>query len=168
MNEDEKFFCKLCCREISEETNIKYKGYCQHCYIDRFHQTLKNEKASNIKKEKSQFAGILIALLIGIILAVVLFSTNLTEKNESKKPDEIELMSYAQTVLDDNLNNPIYSSYKKDYTFINTNLRYKIEGNVTTNNITNKFYMIIEFVDDSYKVYDLISLQVGNNMIYQK
>ena len=86
----------------------------------------------------------------------------------SDKPTDIELMSYAQTILQDNLNNPTYSHYKGDYTFINTNLRYKIEGNVTLNNSKEKFYMIIEFLDKTYKEYDLISLQVGNDTIYKK
>ncbi|MBO5348994.1 MAG: hypothetical protein J6A89_04155 [Clostridia bacterium] len=93
------------------------------------------------------------------------FSTN-NSRNNGGKPDEIELMSYAQTVLKDNLSKPKYSSYKGDYTFIETGLRYKIEGNVTENGSTEKFYMIIQFVDDTYKEYDLISLQVGNKKIY--
>lgn len=88
---------------------------------------------------------------------------NMTEGTENiKKPDEIELMSYAQTVLNDNLANPTYSRNKKDYKFIGTGLRYKIEGKVNNEN----FYMIIEFVDDTYKEYDLISLQVGNEKVY--
>lgn len=91
--------------------------------------------------------------------------TNIEEKNI---PTDMELMSYAQLVLEDNLNNPTYSRSTSDYTFINTLLRYKIEGDVTVNSISNKFYMIIEFVDDTYKEYDLISLQVGNNIIYKK
>ncbi len=86
----------------------------------------------------------------------------------SSVPTDIELMSYTQTVLEDNLNNPSYSSNTSDYKFVNTLLRYKIEGSVTENSVTDKFYMIIEFVDDTYKEYDLISLQVGNNIIYQK
>ncbi len=74
-------------------------------------------------------------------------------------------MSYAQTILDDNLNNPKYSRNKTDYTFVKTNLRYKIEGEVTVNSENQKFYMIIQFVDNTYKKYDLISLQVGNKKI---
>lgn len=93
------------------------------------------------------------------------FSTDTSTSNEGK-PDEIELMTYAQEVLKDNLSNPKYSSYKGDYTFVETGFRYKIEGNVTENGSTEKFYMIIQFVDDTYKEYDLISLQVGNKKIY--
>ena len=36
--------------------------------------------------------------------------------------------------------------------------RYKIEGKVND----EKFNMIIQFIDNTYKEYDLISLQVGN------
>ena len=93
-----------------------------------------------------------------------------TKENENKTntPTDMELMSYAQLVLDDNLNNPKYSRSTSDYKFIQTNLRYKIEGNVEANSTSNKFYMIIEFTDETYKNYDLISLQVGNETIYKK
>lgn len=93
-----------------------------------------------------------------------------TKENENKTntPTDMELMSYAQLVLDDNLNNPKYSRSTSDYEFIQTNLRYKIEGTVTVNSTSNKFYMIIEFTDDTYKNYNLISLQVGNETIYKK
>lgn len=93
-----------------------------------------------------------------------------TKENENKTntPTDMELMSYAQLVLDDNLNNPKYSRSTSDYKFIQTNLRYKIEGNVEVNSISNKFYMIIELTDETYKNYDLISLQVGNETIYKK
>ena len=92
------------------------------------------------------------------------------EENENKTntPTDMELMSYAQLVLDDNLNNPKYSRSTSDYKFIQTNLRYKIEGTVEVNSTSNKFYMIIEFTDETYKNYDLISLQVGNDTIYKK
>lgn len=121
-------------------------------------------------KTKKNTTGCLIALIIwGIIIFILIkmftgwWSSlgNSSNKNSNKKPDEVELMTYAQLVLDDNLSNPKYSSYKKDYTFIETGLRYKIEGKVNN----EKFWMIIEFVDDSYKEYDLISLQVGNKKI---
>lgn len=93
-----------------------------------------------------------------------------TKENENKAnpPTDMELMSYAQLVLDDKLNKPKYSRSTSDYKFIQTNLRYKIEGNVEVNSISNKFYMIIEFTDETYKNYDLISLQVGNETIYKK
>lgn len=110
--------------------------------------------------------------VIGFIITLVLFTIAFTfifagEKDDNKKskvPDEVELMSYAQMVLKDNLYNPKYSSYKGDYTFIGTGLRYKIEGKVNGEN----FWMIIQFIDNTYKEYDLISLQVGNQIIYKK
>ena len=89
-----------------------------------------------------------------------------SDSNSNGQPSDIELMSYAQTVLDDNLSNPQYSSSKKDYNFVNTGLKYKIEGEVTTNGKKENFYMIIEFTDENYEEYDLISLQVGNKDIY--
>lgn len=89
-------------------------------------------------------------------------------ENKTNTPTDMELMSYAQLVLNDNLNNPKYSRSTSDYKFIQTNLRYKIEGTVEVNSTSNKFYMIIEFTDETYKNYDLISLQVGNETIYKK
>lgn len=112
-----------------------------------------------------------VALIVLAIIILIIFKMftgwwnslgDSSASNKSQKPNDIELMSYAQTVLDDNLSNPKYSSYKGDYTFIETGLRYKIEGKVTTNGIKEKFYIIIEFTDNTYKEYDLISLQVGN------
>lgn len=35
---DEKLYCKDCCKEISEEINSTYKGYCKSCYNDRYNQ----------------------------------------------------------------------------------------------------------------------------------
>lgn len=93
---------------------------------------------------------------------------NKNNNTNATTPTDMELMSYAQLVLDDNLNNPKYSRSTSDYKFIQTNLRYKIEGTVTVNSTSNKFYMIIEFTDETYKNYDLISLQVGNETIYKK
>lgn len=120
--------------------------------------------------------GCLIGLVVWGIIIFIAFKmltgwwdslgNSSSRSGSGKKPDEIELMSYAQTVLKDNLNNPKYSSYKGDYTFINTGLRYKIEGNVTVNGNKDEFYMIIQFTNDTYKEYDLISLQVGNKKVY--
>jgi hypothetical protein len=104
-------------------------------------------------------------------------NTSISEETPAKEnenntntntPTDMELMSYAQLVLDDNLNKPKYSRSTSDYKFVQTNLRYKIEGNVEVNSTSNKFYMIIEFTDETYKNYDLISLQVGNETIYKK
>lgn len=99
----------------------------------------------------------LILIFFVLIILVTLVGCG-EETEQDRKPDQVELMSYAQMVLEDNLYNPTYSSYKGDYNFIETGLRYKIEGNVNG----EKFWMIIEFVDETYEEYDLISLQVGN------
>lgn len=87
----------------------------------------------------------------------------------SNGPSELELMSYAQTVLDHNLPSCKYSRNKADYNFVKTNLRYKIEGEVTASDDASpeNFYMIIQFVDQTYEAYDLISLQVGDEILYK-
>lgn len=88
--------------------------------------------------------------------------------DSSVGPDEIELMSYSQTVLRKYFPDCKYSRNTSDYTFAKTNLRYKIEGSVTidSDHSEENFYMIINFVDESYTSYDLISLQIGNETIY--
>ena len=113
--------------------------------------------------------GCLILFIIGIIVFIlwkVLFSSSSTVfKNQKSKPTDIELMSYAQTVLDNNLNSPQYSSRTTEYKFTETGLRYKIEGEVIENGNRQKFWLIIRFLNDSYKEYDVISLQVGSRYI---
>jgi hypothetical protein len=123
---------------------------------------------NNIKGLKAgNLLGIVIVLIGIFFISSLGSSTDETSKlSDTGKPDDIELMTYAQTVLDDNLNNIKYSRNTSDYTFINTNLRYKIEGKVTVNSLNEKFFMIIEFDDESYKSYTLISLQVGDERIY--
>lgn len=169
---EEKNTCKDCCKEISEDTSKLYKGYCKSCYNERYNNSSNSysKKQQDLETEKFKF-GFILVIIIVIAFLCFFFSLGSNSNNtstSSDKPTDIELMSYAQTILQDNLNNPTYSHYKGDYTFINTNLRYKIEGNVTLNNSKEKFYMIIEFLDKTYKEYDLISLQVGNDTIYKK
>ena len=78
-------------------------------------------------KEKSnlEFKYKVIGFFITIGLIILLYNCIFgnTEENKNKEPDEIELMTYAQMVLNDNLQNPKYSSYKGDYEFIGTGLR---------------------------------------------
>lgn len=163
--------CKKCKKECLDEELTN--GFCASCVDNannvNHHDSLPNS-SSNYLEFKIRFI-VFIILFAGIIAFVIFFNSlgnNSKTTSSSSKPDDIELMSYAQTVLEDNLNNPKFSHYKGDYTFVNTNLRYKIEGNVTIDNSKEKFYMVIEFIDDSYKEYDLISLQVGNKTIYKK
>lgn len=95
--------------------------------------------------------------------------SNSSYNDMSNGPSELELMSYAQTVLDNNLPGCRYSHNKTEYTFVKTNLRYKIEGELfrSKDASSEKFYMIIEFIDENYEIYDLISLQVGDEIIYE-
>lgn len=118
------------------------------------------------KNNELKYKAIGFFVFIGLLILLynLMFCDGGNTSKQSNEPDEIELMSYAHLVLKDNLNNPKYSSYKEDYDFIGTGLRRKIEGRVNNQD----FYMIIEFVDDTYEEYDLISLQVGNNIIYKK
>lgn len=145
--------CRNCKKEF-DETDLE-NGLCKKCYHNR---------------KRSIFPTIIFFVLITFFIIFYNSSSSSSPNSQisSKKPDKVELMSYAQTVLDKELNHPSYSSYKDDYIFVETNLRYKIEGNVTVNNANQKFWMIIEFTDNTYQKYDLISLQVGNNTIYKK
>lgn len=89
--------------------------------------------------------------------------------NVSRGLTNLELMSYAQTVLEDFYPKCEYSRNSRDYTFVNTDLKYKIEGNVSIskNSSEQKFCMLLKFIDEKYEQYDLILLQVGNDVIYE-
>ncbi len=147
-------------------------------------QVVKENENTKVKEENKKEKNNKGCLIAFILIAIIVFfafkgfqdfwnslgskqtNSSYTSSSSNNEPDDIELMSYAQTVLKDNLSNPKYSSNKSDYTFIKTNLRYKIEGKVTVNGVKENFYMIIKFVDGTYKEYDLVSLQVGNEKIY--
>ncbi len=150
--------CKKCKKECME--NELTNGICADCLIE-------NNKGTVNTNSNANAIGCLVAFIfIGAICFFIwngigsIFNDTKTDDN-SGTPSNIELMSYAQTVLDDNLSNPKYSSNKNDYNFVKTGLRYKIEGKVNN----EKFWLIIQFTDDTYKEYDLISLQIGNKTI---
>lgn len=104
-----------------------------------------------------------IGMIVMLIIVWLLFfeSGSKSEETSNKEPSNIELMSYTQTVLEDKITNPNFSNNTKDYNFIGTGLRYKIEGIVNG----EKFYLIINFVNEDYKEYDIVSLQVGSKKI---
>ena len=110
---------------------------------------------------KYKVLGFVFTIIILICFYFLVFGARKDTEQTSDiegKPSNIELMSYAQTVLDDKMNSPRYSSDVKNYKFIETGLRYKIEGTVND----EKFFLILEFKNDKYKEYNVISLQVGN------
>lgn len=108
---------------------------------------------------------------LSIIMIVSIYGCGASSENKSttKEPDEIALMVYAQTVLKDLYPDCEYSHDKGDYKFVKTALRYKIEGDIiaSKDSLTEPFYMIIQFIDEEYDTYDLISLQVGDEKIYE-
>lgn len=112
-----------------------------------------------------------LAFLTSIIIIVSLLGCGSSSENDSasKKPDDIALMSYAQTVLKDLYPDCEYSHEKSDYKFAGDKLRYKINGDValSKNSAIEPFYMIIQFIDEHYDTYDLISLQIGDEKIYE-
>lgn len=85
-----------------------------------------------------------------------------------EQPNEIELMTYAQTVLEDYYPNCEYSHNKADYKIVKTDLRYKIEGEISVSKaaMPTPFYLIIQFTNEEYDTYDLISLQLDDEIIY--
>lgn len=91
------------------------------------------------------------------------------QKENENLPNNIEIMTYAQTVLKDYYPKCKLSSDTREYEIVNTALRYKIEGEIhrTKESVLEEFVMIIEFEDESYKSYSLISLQIGSDIIYE-
>lgn len=91
------------------------------------------------------------------------------EAEQKDVPNDIEIISYAQTVLKDYYPKCELPSGVKEYEIVNTALRYKIEGEIhrTKESVLEEFVMIIEFEDESYKAYSLVSLQIGSETIYE-
>ena len=92
------------------------------------------------------------------------------EKENSNIPDKIALMTYAQIVIEDYYPSPKFPASKDEYDVVSTGLRSKIEGKVSVDGTSEyqRFWVIIEFTDDTYKEYNLISLQIGNDVLYKK
>lgn len=95
------------------------------------------------------------------VLSVFSFSGCGGSDSSSSKPDEIALMSYAQTVIDDYSPGADYSHLTEDWNFIggeDGNLRYKM----TTNVNGKKAEIIIEFDDDKYESYTVKNFSIGS------
>lgn len=91
------------------------------------------------------------------------------QKENSNLPSDIEIISYVQTVLKDYYPKCELPSGVKEYEIVNTDLRYKIEGEIhrTKEYVLEEFVMIIEFEDESCETYSLVSLQIGSDTIYE-
>lgn len=91
------------------------------------------------------------------------------QKENKDLPSDIEIISYAQTVLEDYYPKCKLPSGVKEYEITNTALRYKIEGEIhrTKESVLEEFVMIIEFEDESCEAYFLVSLQIGSETIYE-
>lgn len=93
-----------------------------------------------------------------------------TKIGASGEPDEIELMSYAQTVLEDFYPDLKVSRDKSTYVFARTDMRYKIKGyffQTKDDKEQSLFEMIIRFTDDSFTSYDLLDLFVDGHSVYE-
>ncbi len=127
-----------------------------------------NNGANKVDTTSYIIGFIILAIIIFVIWKMIsgVFGTSSVSTNDGGKPDDVELMTYAQTVVKDYFSDSKFSSNPSNYKFIETGLQYKIEGYVTTNSKEEKFYIVIRFSDDKYKEYDVVSLQVGNKRIY--
>lgn len=98
-------------------------------------------------------------------------TTKATTKTDfANEPTNIEIVAYAQTVIKDfypDCKFPFAST--REFNVVKTGLRYKIEGTFKENKNASyeDFWMIIEFLDNKFEIYDLISLQVGKTMVYK-
>ena len=68
---EEKLFCKECCKEISEETNNTYKGYCKSCYNERFNVSTTNLADKN-NYQKASIIYFIIMFIISIIAGITI------------------------------------------------------------------------------------------------
>lgn len=92
------------------------------------------------------------------------------DKDSSNVPSKIDLISYAQVVLEDFYPSPKFPAGKDSYNCPGTGLRYKIEGQISVDGKSayQNFYVIIEFVDDTYTEYDLVLAQVDKEVLYKQ
>lgn len=104
-------------------------------------------------------------LLLACFIAVIFVFTGCggesSGSSTSSEPDDIALMSYAQTIIDDYLPGADYSHLTEDWNFIggdNGSLRYKM----TTNVNGKKAEIIIEFDDNKYESYTVKNFSVGS------
>lgn len=93
------------------------------------------------------------------------------KEDAANEPRNSEIVAYAQTVIKDfypDSKFPLDST--SEYEVVKTALRYKIEGTFKENKNASyeEFCMIIEFSDDKYETYDLISLQIGKTTIFEQ
>ena len=124
-----------------------------------------------LEKKGKFYATVIIVFLIAIFIIWFNITTSSNSNNvnnssatQTSEPDDATIVAYAQGFLRDYLINPQYEYGTYNYNIIKTLKRYKIEGKVNNEN----FWMIIEFTDDNYQEYQLISLQIGNEIIYKK
>lgn len=72
---EEKIFCKECCKEISEEARIQYKGYCKSCFNDlneiKNRNKHYNSNEENIKSTSNIYKKI--TILYSILFALISF-----------------------------------------------------------------------------------------------
>lgn len=92
------------------------------------------------------------------------------DKEASDVPTKIELISYAQVALKDFYPSPKFPAGKDSYNCPGTGLRYKIEGQISVDGKSayQNFYVIIEFVDDTYTEYNLVLAQVDKEVLYKQ
>lgn len=92
-------------------------------------------------------------------------------KKEAEKnlPSDSEVIAYVQTVLKDYYPKCKFPFDTRDFTVINTSLRYKVEGEIhrTKESVLEEFVIIIEFEDETYENYYLSYLQIGDDIIYE-
>ena len=78
--EEEKIFCKECCREISLEESKQYKGYCKNCNGEKE----KNEETTNNNGNKIAEAikvtGVILCI-IGVIAGISVGSSSVLESS---------------------------------------------------------------------------------------
>ncbi len=67
---DDKIYCKECCKEISEDVNKEYNGYCKSCYNDRYNY-------SSTDSNLNAYHKISILYFIIIIISSIIAGSNI-------------------------------------------------------------------------------------------
>lgn len=127
-----------------------------------------------LERNKYKIYVIVFLLFLGFLLfniiQSVIDSKNDKNENRSTIPNDIALMTYAQTIIKDYLKSPSSAKFPtqvQNYTIINTLLRYKVTSTVEAENsfgamIKSDFTVIFEFEDYNYEAYEAVEVWIDD------
>ncbi|MFR5876360.1 MAG: hypothetical protein ACLUFN_07710 [Eubacterium sp.] len=156
--------------------------FCEECgqtFIETDIQSMDNQNNNRIPQTRNKGCLRVFVIVLVIILAItcIVKISNKSDENARDNtiqnetieiPDEVELITYSERVLEDEFGNAEFSwlDYYNTVSPKNGSLKAKVEGSAYINDIKHQFTLIIEFTNETYKNYDVKYLQVDDTEIY--